>query len=192
MSSIRMTGLGELRTFRRDRTALSVASVVHPAGPRPPLLAAGNPPAAARGDACAPDVSRPPSDETPAMDLLAFLRSLGCPGTTRLGGLDGRNRTRCPLLREPDRRSGTAWPCRLRADHIPDLGEERTVDARDRGMAWVRLRLRRARSAPRGDVGIPQPQRLRRYRVLDIRRLLDRASDLHTYAAQHGDAGPGG
>ena len=54
----------------------------------------------------------------------------------------------------------------------PDLGRPRDL-------------LRRPRTVLRRDVGVPQPERLRRHRVLDVRRLLDGPRHLHHPRRRH-------
>ncbi len=62
----------------------------------------------------------------------------------------------------------------LRPDDVPALGLQRRLDQGDRRLPGLRLGLRRGRPAPGRHVGVPQPQRLRRHRLLHLRRLLDR------------------
>ena len=78
---------------------------------------------------------------------------------------------------------------RLRADHIPALGVQRRLDdpLQRPGLGRLRARLRRPVPAAGRHVGVPQPERVRRDRVLHLRRLLDRPVPL--LPALRGQAG---
>jgi Trk K+ transport system NAD-binding subunit len=73
-------------------------------------------------------------------------------------------------------RSGTAGTRRVRPYHVPPLRCQCEVDERRHRKCVARLRacLRRPLPVARGHVGVPQPERVRRHSVLDVRRLLDR------------------
>ena len=81
----------------------------------------------------------------------------------------------------PDRRRGVPpadpAPLGLAAFALTTFilsGHNASLHPRHR-LARARVLLRRARSAAGRDVGVPEPQRLRRHGVLDVRRLLDGA-----------------
>ena len=63
---------------------------------------------------------------------------------------------------------------RLRPDHVPVLRLQCQVDPGHRRLLGLCPRLRRRGPAAGRHVGVPQPQRLRRHRLLHLRRLLDR------------------
>jgi succinate-acetate transporter protein len=68
----------------------------------------------------------------------------------------------------------------LRPYHFPAVGQECQLDGfcHRRRVPRLRLRLRRARPVAGRNVGVPQQERVRCHRVLDLRRLLDRRRHL--------------
>ena len=80
--------------------------------------------------------------------------------------------------RHAGRRSRAARACGIRADDVPAQRAQRHLHPRP-DLGRPRALLRRPGPVRRRDVGVPQPERLRRDRVLDVRRLLAGPRPLH-------------
>src|SRR5204863_92394 len=85
--------------------------------------------------------------------------------------------TRHACSRSAGRRSSASRASRLRADDVHAERPQRELHPRS-DVGGSRALLRRARSAARRAVGVPEPEHVRLDRVLDVRRLLALARDL--------------
>ena len=112
----------------------------------------------------------------------------GMPGAGKsrssLGGIDFERQRRPNSPAQPYHsrpRFGHRGPCpagagRLCPHHLPAVRRERRLDdyGQRRRVPRLCLRLRRTRPVARRHVGVPQQERVRRHRVRQLRRLLDR------------------